>query len=192
MQEGCEGVIEGYADPGMEKVLLKLTLKASGGKPQSVTQAVLPRNLKLTSDYNLSKVGEPASSPGSSKDDLAADDPNQATKWLLGSSDPADVRVETKWTSLLADEDNLTKNMYLRGRIATGLQALSEVLPKWTLKDFVVVHRRNQKGLWKGDAYTKRDFEPLDIIMAPRSSQIKDSHLIHNAHAVVTLPRSGR
>ena len=98
----------------MEKVLLKLTLKASGGKPQSVTQTVLPRNLKLTSEYNLSKAGELASAARGSTEEPASEDPKHVAKWILGDSDPADVHVETKWTSLLADADDLTKSMYLR------------------------------------------------------------------------------
>ena len=136
----------------MSKVLLKMTLRMPGGKSESHTQSLLPRSLQLTSEYNLSKVAKPASAPsalGRSTDD-PAEDPRQIAKWILGSSDPADVHVETRWTSLLADEDKLTKTMYLKGRITTGLQALSEVLPKWTLNDFVVVHRRSEKGVWKG------------------------------------------
>ena len=150
----------------------------------------------LTSEYNSSKVAEPAKAPagkaGSSKHD--EDESKSMAKWILGSSDPADVHVETKWTSLLADQDNLTKVMYLKGRISTGLQAMSEVLPKWTLKDFVVVHRRAEKGLgvWKGEVWTKRDFEALEILLAPHSSQLKDTHLTGSAHAGVTLPKNGR
>ena len=36
--------------------------------------------------------------------------------------------------------------MTLKGRIFAGLHAMSEVLPKWTLKDFVVVQRRGSHG----------------------------------------------
>ena len=90
------GVIEGYADSGMLKAVLKMTLKISGGKPQAITQAVYPRNLKLTSDYNLSKAGADVSAPRGSTEEPAASESKQVTKWILGSSDPADVHVETK------------------------------------------------------------------------------------------------
>ena len=192
--EGTEGVIEGWADPEMRHVLLSVDLNISG-KQQTLTQAVYARNLKLTSDYLLTKAGEAASSSSGVKKALEESGPaseeHKKPHWVLGSSAPADVRVERKWSSLQADADVLTRTMYLRGRIATGLQALSEILPKFSEKDFVVVNRKNEKGLWKSEIFTNRDFEPLEIMLAPFSSQIKESHLMAAAHAVVTLPKTG-
>ena len=190
--EGTEGSIEGWADPEMRQVLLKVNLKISG-KVQACTQAVYPRNLKLTSDYLLSKAGEAAGSKGpSKKDEEEHEDLGKSLKWVLGTSKPADVTVEHKWKHLQSDDDLLTKNMYLRGRIAVGLQALSEVLPKYSEKDFVLVHRKNDKGNPKLEILTKRDFEPLEIMLAPYSSQVKDCNLMLSAHAVVNLPKTGR
>ena len=191
--EGTEGIMEGWADTEMRQALLKVDLLISG-KVQSHSQAVFPRNLKLTSDYLLTKAGEPPSSvPSSSKDvDGTAEDLPKTYKWALGSSDPADVKVDVKWKSLQADDDPLTRTMYLRGRISIGMQALSETLPKYSDKDFVVVHRKNEKGLWKSELHTKRDFEPFEIQFAPFSSQVKESHLMASAHAVVTIPKHGR
>ena len=40
--------------------------------------------------------------------------------------------------------------------------------------------------------YTNRDFEPFEILVAPYSSQIKDTHLTAAAHANITLPKVGR
>ena len=56
---GYTGVIEGYADPEMTKVLLKVNLKMPDGKRQDWTQPVNPKNLMLTSEYSSSKVAEP-------------------------------------------------------------------------------------------------------------------------------------
>ena len=102
------------------------------------------------------------------------------------------MKIEDKWKSLQVDGDALTKTMYLRGRISIVMEALSETMPKYSDKDFAVVHRRNEKGLWKSELHTKRDFEPLEIQLAPCSSQVKDSHLKAPAHAVVTIPKHGR
>ena len=119
--EGSEGVIEGYADAESVKVIIKLFLKGPGGKAMSVTHAVYPRNLQLTSDYRLATAGEQASSgePGracSSTDDPGtAEDSKNAPKWVLGESEPRDVHVETKWASMLADGDDLTKTMNVKG-----------------------------------------------------------------------------
>ena len=44
----------------------------------------------------------------------------------------------------------------------------------------------------EGEVWTKRDFEPYEIILAPYSSQIKDTHLTGSAHAGVALPKNGR
>ena len=52
--------------------------------------------------------------------------------------------------------------------------------------------RRNEQGVWKGEVYTKRDFEAHEILLAPHSSQLKDSHLMALTNAPVTLPRTGR
>ena len=46
----------------------------------------------------------------------------------------------------MADQDKLCKVMALKGRIFAGLHIMSQVLPKWTLKDFVVVQRRGSQG----------------------------------------------
>ena len=45
-------------------------------------------------------------------------------------------------------------------------------------------------GVWKGEVWTKRDFEPYEIVLAPYSSQIKDTHLTGNAHAGMAMPKS--
>ena len=55
-----------------------------------------------------------------------------------------------------------------------------------------MVSRKTDKGLWKSELWAKRGFEPLEIHLAPFSSQIKDTHLMATAHAVVTIPKHGR
>ena len=40
--------------------------------------------------------------------------------------------------------------------------------------------------------WTVRDFKPLEIMFAPLSSQLRDTHLMAAGHAVVTLPKHGR
>ena len=67
----------------------------------------------------------------------------------MGDSASADVKVESQWQSLQADADLPTRVQHLKARIFTGLEALSEVLPKYSEDDFVVVHRKNPKGVWK-------------------------------------------
>ena len=55
-----------------------------------------------------------------------------------------------------------------------------------------MVNRKTDKGLWKPELWTKRDFGPLEIQLAPFYSQIKDTRLMATAHAVVTIPKHGR
>jgi hypothetical protein len=141
----------------------------------------------------LTKAGELAGcSSGSKQEAGSSDDHHKDLKHVLGDSDPAGVKVEDEWKSLLAEGDDRCRTMYVRGHIATGLQALSELMPKYSEKDFILVNRKTDKGLWKSELWTKRDFEPLEIQLAPFSSQLKETHLMASAHAVVTIPKHGR
>ena len=192
--EGLEGVVEGWADPEMRSVLVKVNLTLEG-KEVSITQAVSTRNLKLKGDILPSKAEEASEVSCGSKLGAglaSSEEHHKDLKHVLGDAAPADVKVEDKWKSLLADGDELNKCMWLRSNIGTGLQALFELLPKYSDKDFIMVNRKTDKGLWKSELWTKRDFEPLEIQLAPFSSQIKDTHLMATAHAVVTLPKHGR
>jgi hypothetical protein len=186
--EGTEGVIEGWADLEQRQVLLKVVLDLPSGPKQSITKEVYPRNLKLTSDYQASKGGLESAS----EKEPAKECPLQAPQWFLGSSDPSCVKIEPHFKELVADSDKCSKLMYLKSRIGVAQEALLETLPKYSEKDFVVVHRKNEKGLWKDELWTKRDFEPLEIQLGPFSSQLKDTHLMATAHAVVGLPKHGR
>ena len=198
IKEGQQGVVEGFADDCGMKVLLKLSLKMPSGTWEDHIQAVPPRNLQLASEYEARKASEVAAKEPASKkagSNKSPEDTDQVPKWLLGpDSDPAKVRVESKWTSLLADGpgDNLLQTMCLKSRIFIGLHAMAETLPKWTLKDFVVLSRKNDKGVWKGELWTKRDFAPNEILLVPYSSQLKDTNMTASANAPVNLPRSGR
>ena len=55
-----------------------------------------------------------------------------------------------------------------------------------------MVHRQNNKGPWKGELWTVRDFDALGIQLGPLSSQLKEPHLMAFAHAVVGIPKHGR
>ena len=67
-----------------------------------------------------------------------------------------------------------------------------ESMPTFSDKDLQVVHRKTEKGVWKDELWTKRDFEALELQLAPVSSQLKDSNLMAAGHAVVGLPKHGR
>ena len=67
-----------------------------------------------------------------------------------------------------------------------------DILPTYSDKDFVVVQRKSEKGLWKSEVWTKRDFEPFEIQLGPYSSQLKETHLMGSAHALVGLAKNGR
>ena len=79
----------------------------------------------------------------------------------------------------------------LRGRIATPLQAFAEVLPRYGDKDSHLLARQNDKGIWRSEVWANRSFEPLEIMIGPWSSALKDSHLMASGHALVGLPKNG-
>ena len=136
VNEGHEGIVEGFADADGAKVILKLTLKGADGKGKTMSHAVYPRNLQLTSEYKLAKAGEPASKsgkPSSSKSKEPAEpaepaedkDTKNVPKWILGDSDVKDLYIEAKWVPLLADADELIKKQYLTGRQSLQTHAYS-------------------------------------------------------------------
>jgi hypothetical protein len=193
--EGTTGVIEGWADLENRCVLLTVILDLPSGKQQAITKEVFPRNLKLTSECQLAQ-GVPQEASGSSEGSggkgPAKKDPYQAPDWAKGSSDSDFVKALSTFKDLLADKDKCSKAFYLKARVAVSLQSLGEVLPTYTDKDFVVVERKSDKGVWWSEVWTKRAFEPLEIQLGPWSSQLKDTHLMASAHVVVGLPKHGR
>ena len=188
--EGTEGVIEGFADMENRLVLLKVTLNLPSGKNVSITKETYPRNLKLTSEYNLDK-GVPEEAASGSKDDKKKD-VHRAPEFVKGSSSSDDVKAFAAWKNLVADQDKAGKLMSLKSRIGVSLQALGECLPTYSDKDLVLVGRKNDKGTWKNEIWTKRAFEPYEIQFGPFSSQLKETHLMAAAHAVLGLPKHGR
>ena len=72
------------------------------------------------------------------------------------------------------------------------MQALAGSLPYYSDKDFLVVHKKNNKGLWKDELWTLKEFDAFEIELGPFSSQLKESHLMAVAHAVVGIPKHGR
>ena len=169
-----------------------MVLDLPDGAHREIVEKAYPRNLQLTSENKIEK----ASSSGAPEHD---DSQGSAAKkdalpqWMVGSSDPSCVKKEPLWSkSLLSDADSLTRIWYLKSRIGVGMEALSESLPSYCEKDLVVVHRKSDKGVWRDELWTNRDFEPLELLLAPYSSQLKDSHLMTNQHAVVSIPKHGR
>ena len=69
---------------------------------------------------------------------------------------------------------------------------MMESLPTLSAKDLQVVHRKTEKGLWKDELWTQRDFEALELQLAPVSSQLKDSNLMAGGHVAVGLPKQGK
>lgn len=195
---GTEGVVEGFADLEKRQVLLKVVLSLPGGKRTEVTKEIFPRNLKLTSEFKLEKAGASASAGSSGEPAAGASSssgraPDQCPAWALGTSDHADVKKVNQWhKNLVAEADKLTTTTNLKARIMVAMEALGETLPKFTSDDLVVLHRKNDKGVPKAEVWTNRAFEPFELLLAPFSTQIKDTHLTAASHALLGLPKHGR
>ena len=54
------------------------------------------------------------------------------------------------------------------------------------------MQRKNDKGNWKSEVWTRRAFDPLELQLGPWSSQLKDTRLMAMSHVVVNLPKHGR
>ena len=193
--EGLEGVIAGFADS--EKVLLQVTLELKKGKPQECVQPCYSRNLVLTNNYKVDKAaGSKASNEEEEQGTSKSKTSGKASvpQWLLGESNPEDVKQETGWTKLLSDFENINKIFWLKARIGVHLQALSESVPSYTASDLVVCHRQtsSKTGVYKDELWTKRAFKPLELVLAPLVSQIKDTHLTNLFNVPIGLPKVGR
>ena len=79
--------------------------------------------------------------------------------------------------------------MYLKGRISMVLQQLADAAPLYSEKDLIVAHRFDSKGFPSEEVWTARDFGPLELLFAPHSSQLKDTHITHSHNAVVGFPK---
>ena len=162
---GTSGVIEGWADLEQRQVLLKVVLNLPSGSKQTVVHEAWPRNLKLTSEYNASKgTGEALPEASGSKDKKAAAPP---PAWALEGREPDCVKVEPSLRNLSADSEKTLQCFLLRCRVGGCLQALMESLPTFSDKDLQFVHRKTERGLWKDELWTKRDFEAQELMLAP-------------------------
>ena len=168
-------------------MLLNVVLDLPSGRKQEVTKEISPKNIKLTSEYLLeqgNQQGEPASSSRKHAEP-------KIPAWALLDSDSASVKVISSYENLQADQDKNALIFQLKGRAAVSLQALVEVLPSYSDKDFHLVARQNNKGIWCSELWTKRSFAPLEIQLGPWSSQLKDSHLVQSPHAFAGIPKHG-
>ena len=186
--EGTEGIVEGFADPQGRKVLVKVNLSVPGEGKKDVTHEVTVRNLQLSTEYNKKKEAKPVESGTPSSGSSGKGCP----AWLLEGSDESSVKIEAGWHKLLSDNDDLNKNFWVKGRVATALEALHESLPTYTDKDLVVCHRMNEKGIWKDELWTKKDFKANELLFAPLVSQVKETHLTLQSNVVLQFPRHGR
>ena len=157
---------------------------------RDVVQSCYPRNLQLTSEYKLAQAGALAKQAEEKPEAPGSD--SKVPKWLLSEEDEAGkTLVEDQWHKLLAGADDLNKAFWLKSRIGICLESLAELLPQYKPKDLVLCHRQNDKGVWRHELWTARAFEPLELQLAPLSSQLKDTHLMANANAVVGIPKHG-
>ena len=151
-RRALQGVIEGLVDLEQRQVLLTVSMDEPSCAKQSITKETYTRNLKLTREYQDIKgahvdLGEEQhTSPRAST--FAKSHPCECLEWALGESYALSVKPSFK--TLQADCDINIKLMYLGSRIGVTRGALSESLPSYSGKDFLVVHRKNNKGLLEG------------------------------------------
>ena len=188
--EGTSGTIEGFEDEEGVKVLLKVCVDIPKKGITEVARAVYPRNLQLTQNYELQKKAKDITSaepPGPSAEQSV----DAMHEWLMMQSMPHEVKVQSRWSSLVADADALARTFWLRSSVGMCLKALHKSLPSFSEADLLVCHRQNSKGAWRCEVWTQRPFAAHEILLAPFSSQIKDTHLTTAGHAVLGIPACG-
>ena len=141
----------------------------------------------LDTDKNKNEV----KSKGGDEAESSHGQKKRAASWALLDSAPEQVLEEPQWPKLLADTDSLIQAFGVRSRIGVTLQALVEALPQYTSKDLAVIVRQNAHGVWRSELWTKRDFAPRELLFAPASAQLKETHLTYAANCPVGLPTHG-
>ena len=143
--EGTQGLFKGWADEEKRMVLLEVKLMIDN-KMQNIAHACTCRNIKLTSEYLLENAGAPEEEPPvTTESSSSPSDVSQSLLNVLGG-EPNNLKIEKGWKDLLADADDLLKIMQVKGRIATGLKALQDLLPHYTCQDLLVVNRKNDRA----------------------------------------------
>ena len=69
---------------------------------------------------------------------------------------------------------------------------MTELLPIYNEKDFKIIQRKDEKGNTRSELWTMRDFDKNEIMLAPCTSQLKNTHITGHAHAMVNIPKHGR
>ena len=155
----------------------------------------------LEADWNLMQCGVGVEDPEPKKTQEDNGDAgssgtisnNSVFKFLLdqgssdsGSSSSTCVKVETQWTKLLGDADTLCQAFWLKSKGGLLLEPLHEYLPTYSEKDLVVAHRKlEESGAFTTEVWTRRDFAANEILLAPFSSQLKDTHITKAANATL-------
>ena len=206
---GHKGTVEDIPDSGGNYVIIKVLVDLPGNKkPTEVKRKVPHTNITLEADWNLMQcgVGVEDPEPKKTQEDNGDAGPsgtisnNSVFKFLLdqgssdsGSSSSTCVKVETQWTKLLGDADTLCQAFWLKSKVGLLLETLHEYLPTYSEKDLVVAHRKlEESGAFTTEVWTRRDFAANEILLAPFSSQLKDTHITKAANATLGIPKHGR
>ena len=164
---------------------------------RNFVEKTFPRNLQLTETHEQEKNDAIAKASTSLKDPPAVATSTQAKgfKWLSehpSVSDPQGlVIVEQRWEKCVGDLDDAVRVCALKGKVSMCLMHLYENLPKLTSKDLVVCHRQNEKGAWKTEVWTNRDFQAGELLLGAMSTDLKDRMWTYQASVVIGLPQQG-
>ena len=204
---GHKGTIEDIPDSSGNHVIIKVLVELPAPlKSKEITHKVSHTNIMLEADWNLKQGGvegdpEPQKTQEDKGDAVSSGSISKkgVFSFLLdqgssdsGSSSSTSVKVESGWTKLLSDADPLCKAFWVKSKIGLLLETLHEYLPTYNDKDFVVAHRKLESGAFKTEVWTRRDFEANEILLAPFSSQLKETHLTKAANAPLGIPKHGR
>ena len=195
---GQEGEIVGLADAAGKWLFMKADVERGDGSgvAEGLQQRINAKNVTLTEVYNMRtlqdvmELMEPESQE-SSESPQSASSSKHVPKWALLDSEPQQVILQKKWAELLAHDDDLNRRSWGYGRIHVILHSLYETLPTYSNKEIMVLSRANSKGAWASEVWTLKEFEAGEIIFAPLSSQVKESHISQQGHALVTFPGHG-
>ena len=191
---GQQGEVMGLADATGKWLLMKADVQRSDGSgvAEGLQQRINANNVTLTEVFNMRALQDEAKASGEPQQGPQPAAPKEnVPKWALLDSEPRQVIFQKKWADLLAHADDLNRRAWAYGRMHVVLHSLYESLPTYANQEIMVLTRANSKGAWATEVWALKDSAAGEILFAPLSSQVKDTHISQQGNAVVTIPAHG-
>ncbi len=183
---GKEGRVMGYNEHDWPIVLCHVTDK---GQPRDLVNPHDPAKLVLASEFGPRK-----DEPKAAADPRSAFVPAGQEHFLTGLEEKDYTKVtQVPWENLLQEGSDAQVRHDVKAYVSVMVDLLRREAPQYSGADFDVIHREPETGAAEKEAlvevWTKRDFQPDEILLLPATTEIKDRYWTQSKSVMVHLPR---